>query len=135
MSEATAGERRRFHTVAGAMCLATLLCVNSLAIAGEADVTAVDVTMGGDGTYRFAVTVAHDDEGWEHYADGYEILSDDGSVLAERILAHPHVSEQPFTRSLAGVRVPEGASHVVIRAHDLVHGHGGHTLRVALPGR
>lgn len=135
MSETTVAERSRSWAVAGTLCVAAFFSSPAPAEAGKADVRAAEVQRGADGTYRFDVTVAHGDEGWEHYADGFEIVSDDGSVLAERVLAHPHVNEQPFTRSLGNVRVPEGMSHVVIRAHDSVHGHGGNTIRVALPGR
>ena len=57
----------------------------------------------------------------------------DGMVLANRVLLHPHVGEQPFTRSLAGVRLPDGLRRVAIRAHDSVHGYGGVEMTVDLP--
>nr|WP_163267021.1 hypothetical protein [Chelativorans alearense] len=104
-------------------------------MAGEADVEAVDIRPEAGGTYRFDVTVAHGDEGWDHYADRWEVLDEDGTVLATRVLAHPHVDEQPFTRSLSGVAVPEGVTHVVVRVRDSVHGHGGGEVRLALPDR
>jgi hypothetical protein len=50
-------------------------------------------------------------------------------------LLHPHETEQPFTRSLGGVRVPAGIKAVDVRARDKVHGLGGKTMRVKLPGR
>lgn len=78
-----------------------------------------------DGTYRFSATVRHADEGWEHYADSWEVLAPDGTVLGTRVLIHPHVGGQPFTRSLGGVAIPTGLSRVVVRAHDGVHGLGG----------
>ncbi len=101
--------------------------------AGEADVTAVDVTRSSEGTYRFDVTVQHADEGWKHYADGWEVLAPDGTVLGVRTLYHPHVDEQPFTRSLSGVTIPPNVSRVTVRAHDLVHGTGGEEMAVELP--
>lgn len=76
------------------------------------------------GAWTFDVTVAHADEGWDHYADGWEVAADDGVVLGHRTLAHPHVTEQPFTRSLSGVEIPDGVQIVQIRAHDSVHGWG-----------
>ncbi|MHA1164563.1 MAG: hypothetical protein ACTSP0_03145 [Alphaproteobacteria bacterium] len=103
------------------------------AMAGEADVVGVKIIKEGTGTYRFDVTVRHGDEGWKHYADGWDVVAPDGSVLGTRELAHPHENEQPFTRSLAGVRIPEAVSQVSIRAHDLVHGHGGAEMRVQVP--
>lgn len=109
------------------------------ALAGKADVVAatveLDVSSGDETFYSFSVTVRHDDEGWDHYADRFEILAPDGSILGTRVLAHPHENEQPFTRSLGAVAVPEGVSEVMIRAHDSVHGHGGKTMTVAIPER
>lgn len=103
------------------------------AFAGEADVLDVDVSCNADRLCRFNVTVKHDDQSWEHYANRWEVLSPDGEVLATRVLAHPHDDEQPFTRSLSGVQIPEGLSEVVVRAHDLVHEYGGKELAVQLP--
>ncbi len=78
-----------------------------------------------DGDWTFDVTVQHEDTGWEHYADLWEVLTMDGEVLATRVLTHPHVEEQPFTRSQSGIVIPEGVTQVRVRAHDLVHGYGG----------
>ena len=33
----------------------------------------VEVSAGADGSYRFDVTVAHGDEGWDHYADAWDV--------------------------------------------------------------
>ena len=55
------------------------------------------------GKRDFFVSVLHDDVGWEHYADGFEILSVSGEIIAKRVLAHPHVDEQPVTRDLRSV--------------------------------
>ena len=43
------------------------------------------------------VTVQHADTGWDHYADAWEVLAPDGTVLGTRTLLHPHTDEQPFT--------------------------------------
>jgi hypothetical protein len=112
---------------------ACLLLLTTAAYAGEADVIEVLVTHTGDDTYKFDVTVRHTDEGWKHYANKWDVTAPDGTVLGTRILAHPHVDEQPFTRSLAGVKIPENIDEVTVRAHDLVHGYGGKTVKVALP--
>lgn len=94
-------------------------------LAGEADVVAVKAAASGDRVYRFDVTLRHDDTGWDHYADRWEVLTPAGEVLGTRVLYHPHVDEQPFTRSLSGVEVPAGVQKVIIRAHDSVHESGG----------
>ena len=76
------------------------------------------------GTWRFDVTVSHPDTGWDHYADGWKVEGPDGTELGYRKLLHPHESEQPFTRSLSGISIPQGIDRVVITAHDSVHGWG-----------
>lgn len=115
--------------------LAVLALLTPSAYAGEADVVGVKVTPESGGTFRFDVTVRHDDTGWDHYADRWDVLGADGTVYGERVLLHPHVNEQPFTRSLGGVSVPDNVTEVVIRAHDSVDGLGGKEMTVQLPGR
>ena len=103
--------------------------------AGEADVVKVGVAPESGGAYRFRVTVRHNDEGWDHYADAWDVVGADGTVYATRVLAHPHENEQPFTRNKSGIRIPDGVKTVIVRAHDKVHGYGGKTKEVKLPGR
>lgn len=102
------------------------------AVAGPADVLNAEATLGADGTWDFTVTVGHADEGWEHYADAWEVTTPDGRVLATRVLHHPHVDEQPFTRSLSGIVIPAGIDRVTVRARDSVHGFGGAAVEVTL---
>jgi len=111
--------------------LLTTTCVS--ANAGDADVLDVAVSCNSDSICRFDVTVKHDDEGWKHYANRWEVLSPDGLLLATRELAHPHDNEQPFTRSLANVKIPSGLLQVIVRAHDLKHEYGGKEMVVELP--
>lgn len=103
----------------------------SSADSGCADVVAVEVDGSGD-TYTFAVTVASADTGWEKYADAWVVRALDGTVLGERVLTHPHVDEQPFTRSLGGVVVPEGTETVVVAARDSVLGFCGNEMSIAI---
>jgi hypothetical protein len=114
------------------LVLIFLLSCN-LVSAGEVDVLQVKVKRSGDNVYSFDVTVTHNDEGWEHYANKWDVVAPDGTILGTRILYHPHVQEQPFTRSLSGVTIPEGVPRVTIRAHDSVHGYGGKVMTVDLP--
>lgn len=78
-----------------------------------------NVTITGD---RVSVTLSHPDTGWDHYADGWEVLDVDGNSLGVRTLFHPHVTEQPFTRSLSDVAIPEGATVIYVRARCNVDG-------------
>jgi hypothetical protein len=107
-------------------------CLSSTAVAGEADVVKVKLTPAGDRIYRLDVTVRHDDTGWDHYADRWEVLAPDGTILGTRTLLHPHVDEQPFTRSLTGLAIPETIGEVTVRAHDSVHAYGGRTVTVGV---
>jgi len=105
-----------------------LLLLPVMAFANEADV--IDVKAQCRDECVFYVTVAHHDEGWDHFANKWEVLTPAGDVIATRKLLHPHVGEQPFTRSLSNIKIPEGVKKVVVRAHDSVHGYGGKTLEV-----
>lgn len=91
------------------------------ALPAEADAPRIlDATLVGT---RLSVTVAHADAGWDHYADGWSVTTGDGTEIGHRTLHHPHVTEQPFTRSLQ-LAVPERARALHIRPHDSVHGWG-----------
>ncbi len=110
-----------------------VFCLPLIAVAGE--VTIVDVSVECPGQCTFSVTLEHADEGWDHYADRWDVVTLEGQLLGSRVLYHPHENEQPFTRSLAGVAVPEGMQQVKIRAHDSRHGYSGQEYVVDLPGR
>jgi hypothetical protein len=105
----------------------------------NADVTYVRAVLAQDGSWTFHVTVAHPDTGWEDYADGWDVVTPDGTVIKEnpddpftRLLLHPHENEQPFTRSQSGISIPNGVTQVRVRAHDLVDGFGGQEIIVDL---
>jgi hypothetical protein len=102
-----------------------------------AQVQYVKATEVSAGVWRFDVTVRHNDQGWDHYADAWQVIDPrNGEVLGERILAHPHDTEQPFTRSQSGIAVPADLDRVLIRAKCNVHGYGGREILVdlSLPG-
>jgi hypothetical protein len=90
-------------------------------------------------SWTFEVTVQHPDTGWDDYADGWDVVTPDGTVLKRnpddpftRLLAHPHVNEQPFMRSQSGITIPAGINEVVVRAHDILDGFGGVEVLVDL---
>ncbi|MDO6595161.1 hypothetical protein [Neptuniibacter sp. 1_MG-2023] len=114
--------------------ITTLLMIfsTSYAVANSSEVTHVDVRKTG-GNYNFSVTIKHADTGWDHYANKWEVVGDKGEVYGTRILHHPHVNEQPFTRSLSNVKIPAGIKSVIIRSYDSVHGLGEKEFRVELP--
>lgn len=100
--------------------------------AGEVKIVAVDLFNSNDDSWLVKVTLNHKDSGWDHYADGWQVLDAEDNVLGHRVLQHPHVNEQPFTRSLAGVNVPDGQTIIYIKAHDKVHGWTKNKLKVDL---
>ena len=77
-----------------------------------------------DSEWRFDVTLSHGDTGWDDYADGWRIELEDGKILGTRELLHPHVNEQPFTRSLSSVDIPANVATVYVRARTNVDGWG-----------
>ena len=95
--------------------LSCLLCFAAPAFADLPDIIAVDI----EGS-RVSVTLAHPDTGWDHYADGWRVETEDGTVVGTRELLHPHVEEQPFTRSLTINDLPDGP--LFIRAKCSVDG-------------
>ena len=115
------------------LMLAILLPCGGTAMAGAADVIDVAVRKAGAGMYDFDITIASDDRGWEHYADLFEVLAPDGRVLGTRVLLHPHEDEQPFTRDLHGIAIPQDIGRVTLRAHHKPLGYDGATMTVDLP--
>ncbi len=106
---------------------------------GNADVMFVRAVETGKGVWTFHVTVAHPDTGWKDYANGWDVVLADETVLKTssrdkftRALVHPHEYEQPFTRSQSGLRIPTSVKKVRVRAHDLVDGFGGKEVVVDL---
>ena len=105
----------------------------------NADVTFVRAVSSGENTWTFHVTVDHPDTGWEDYADGWDVVLPDGTIVKPdetspftRLLTHPHETERPFTRSQSNIVIPASITSVTVRAHDLVDGFGGKEVVVDL---
>jgi len=98
----------------------------------HAQVTYVQATQSQNGSWCFSTQVHHNDQGWEHYADAWQVLDLQGNVLGERKLLHPHDNEQPFTRSLCNVQIKPDLQKVVVRAKCNEHGWGDKTVTVNL---
>jgi hypothetical protein len=102
---------------------------------GPAEILFAELDQGPDGSWSAAVTLRHEDTGWDHYADAWRVLAADGTVLGERVLRHPHVAEQPFMRRLHEIHLPPGAQFLLIEAQDTVHGRNPIRLRIDLQQR
>ncbi len=98
-----------------------------------ADVLRVEVRKTGPEEFSFAATISSPDTGWKKYANAFRVRTEKGKVFGTRILLHPHVEEQPFTRSLFSVKIPPEVREVIIDARDSVAGWGGRSVRVKLP--
>ena len=98
------------------------LILGALPVLADEPVTEKVNASGASGVWRFDVTLSHPDTGWDHYADGWRVLDMEGNELGLRVLVHPHETEQPFTRSLGGVRVPDGTTQVQIQSRCLIDG-------------
>ncbi|MDH3753929.1 MAG: hypothetical protein OEU32_08655 [Acidimicrobiia bacterium] len=85
-----------------------------------------------DGTWSFDVTISSPYDTPARYADAWRVLGPDGAELGVRVLTHDHAGEQPFTRSLSGVEIPDGVTVVTIQGRDQVSGWGGATVDVTL---
>ena len=107
---------------------------------GNADVLYVKaIKDAGSSSWTFHVTVQHPDTGWEDYADGWDVVLEDGTIIKPdpgspftRLLLHPHEAEQPFTRSQSGILIADGVRTVLVRTHDLKDGFGGEEIMVDL---
>ena len=115
--------------------VALILLNMVFAIAGANEVNIVNVKVQCRVDCTFSVTLEHADTGWEHYANQWDVVTLDGKLLKSRVLYHPHVDEQPFTRSLSGVSIPKEIKQVKIRAKDLKHGYSKQEFLVDLPER
>ena len=112
----------------------TLLCLLAASplLASPPEVVAASAERSGE-DWTISVTIRHPETGWDHYASGWEVLTPDGTRLGYRDLTHPHVDEQPFTRSLAGVTVPDGLHFVLIRPRCTMDGWVSTPTRLDLP--
>lgn len=73
-------------------------------------------------TWRVDVTLKHADTGWGHYADAWRLVDGKGNEIGKRTLYHPHVNEQPFTRSLSNLHIGNDKKIIFVEAHDKKHG-------------
>ena len=120
------------HFLSLAVFVTGLGAVTTPALSDDPRIEGIQTSRSGMG-WRFDVTLSHPDTGWDHYADGWEVTTPDGKLLGARKLHHPHVAEQPFTRSLGRVSIPPGTDFIVVRARDSVHEYGGKEFRIDLP--
>ena len=108
------------YSLIGLMLIGSLVQFTTI-YAGEVEIKDVKAEKHG-ANWTFSVTLLHKDTGWQHYADAWRVVSESGEIFATRTLFHPHENEQPFTRSLSDIKIPDNVKVVYIEAHDKVHG-------------
>ncbi len=96
------------------ICLLALF--SSVCMASDAKIVKVNIEKTPAQKFNISVTLEHSDEGWEHFANAWRIYSPEGELIGERVLHHPHVDEQPFTRTLLGLSIPAELSEVLVVA-------------------
>ncbi len=109
-----------------------LLISSNFAIANEVEVVDVKASQDSDKTWHFRVTLKHEDEGWDHYANEWQVIAPDNKILTTRTLYRPHIKEQPFTRGIEGVKIPTAIKTIRIIAKDTVHGLSKNALKLNL---
>jgi len=107
----------------------SLLIFSSSVFANDVEIMKVVLTSQ-TGTWRADVTLKHADTGWNHYADAWRLVDEKGNEIAKRTLYHPHVNEQPFTRSLSSFHIPKDKKIIFVEAHDLKHGWSSSKVRI-----
>lgn len=112
--------------------ITTLSILTSFIFANEVKIINVKANCTVENICHFDVTLKHEDSGWKHYANKWTISTKEGKVLGSRILYHPHVNEQPFTRSLWGLKIPHYVKEVYVKAYDTVHLESSHIYEYKL---
>ena len=97
------------------------------------DVVGVKLLSGGERRVDVTVTLASPYDSPERYADAWRVITPAGEVVGVRELTHDHADEQPFTRSLPGVEVPEGVEVLIVEGRDSENGWGGRRWQIPLP--
>lgn len=95
------------------------------------DVIKVDVNERSQG-WVISATISSLYDTPKRYADAFRVVTDDGEELGVRVLLHDHAYEQPFTRSLTGVKIPAGIKVIWVQGRDKSFGWGGQVVRYEL---
>jgi len=113
--------------------LSVLLLMSSMVHASEVEIVSAEAECDKGRYCLFRATLRHADSGWNHYANLWQVMTTDGKLLVKRVLYHPHVNEQPFTRNSARIHVPASIKQVVIMAGDLPNGINSKPYKLNIP--
>jgi len=106
--------------------------------AAYANVTAVSVDSGSEGAYILAVSVESSDIDCTQFANWWEVLSPEGTLIYRRILGHSHTDANgttdpdapgnTFTRTGGPVAIA-ASNTIIVRAHMSNGGYNGTAMR------
>ncbi len=111
---------------------ACLMLIPTLSYANDVSILGAAIYHQSQNTYFVNVKLQHQDTGWDHYADEWRLVDEKGTVVARRVLMHPHVEEQPFARGQGNIQIDDDIATLYIEAHDTVHGWSPDRLKVDL---
>ncbi len=111
---------------------ASLIVYPGSSTADEVNILSTEFIYINNDQWNAKVTLKHADSGWDHYADKWRIIDSMGKILATRTLYHPHIEEQPFTRGLENISIPNNITTVYVEAHDKLHGWSKKRLKIDL---
>jgi hypothetical protein len=100
-------------------------------------VNIIDVTTSGSaGNYTFNVTFESSDIDCTQFADWWDVVTEDGTLVFRRILVHPHtvgLSGNPVMRSGGSVNI-SATDTVIVRGHMNNAGYIGIPMRGSVDG-
>jgi hypothetical protein len=99
------------------------------------DVVAGRLVPSGAGRYDVTVSLSSPYDTRFRFADGWRVLTSRGDFLGERWFHRHHAFEQPWTRTLRGIRIPADVDEVVLEGHDVMYGYGGGAYFLRVPPR
>ena len=112
------------------LLMASMVVSTSL-FAKEVEITKVELEST-KSTWTVQVTLSHDDQGYDHYANGWRIVDAKKNILASQELYHPHDSKKPFTDSKTNITIPRGTKIIFVEAQAKPHGWSKQRVQIDL---
>lgn len=105
------------------------LALSSPLLAKEVEISKVELEPT-SATWTVHVTLRHDDEGYDHYVNGWRIVDAKKNVLASQEIYHPHNKKKSFTDNKSNITIPKDAKIIFLEAQAKPHGWGKQRVRI-----